>query len=660
MANKDLRTGVTSIHEDIIREVEETDWTVDPAEDEDLCSMSETPAVDQKTQQVKNGCTEENEDDDFDVDELECVDEAAEDDRRDRERYERRHRYPRDEPSRHLNAREKYRPPSYHPYSRKDHSSRLDYHSSRGSHRSDRRFDAAGHRMSPPKRVTNERSSNRRFQHMRSTEHGRLKTTEREENDIPFEDLELEEVDCYDEVGSGDSDYGDTTSASGESHTGEYQDPVDVKLLPRVHGGTDVDDDFPDLCEDIDVDAMRRAAAAADVVLPDYEPESSHVNSSPSTRQAPASNGFGQREDARIRNYTTSSSARGYYRVAGRDDRRDEARHRHHHYVGRDKHGSTRYSRTEHVDSKSTGADRHRERSAATREARPSTSSGIHHEESHGREDSAIISVKGPLARGWCTGEEEEEEKEALRSNVPTLSKPDSESSSRSKYRVEAVTDGAKRKADDGEEGSPSRHSKVHRASSPSRRKHSDSTRAEADSSLKSEKDSRRDSGSYHSRRDVRSPKRTATTSHFQQKSATANDITEKIPSLLDICIDEPPPSSQSVPSSLPHDSVSRDSLPMSASGKQHQRNAREHVNEGERVVPKTRSLLDLDLPPPDRDTMRRYAIVLNGYELTKRHSRSRTGHKPEPRRTPASSPRRTDRHERPRQPRSYVNGLRR
>ncbi|VDL84356.1 unnamed protein product, partial [Nippostrongylus brasiliensis] len=504
-----------------------------------------------------NGCTEENEDDDFDVDELECVDEAAEDDRRDRERYERRHRYPRDEPSRHLNAREKVRVSMVVLFRVFGQSELLD-----------------------------------------------------------------------DEVGSGDSDYGDTTSASGESHTGEYQDPVDVNLLPRVHGGTDVDDDFPDLCEDIDVDAMRRAAAAADVVLPDYEPESSHVNSSPSTRQAPASNGFGQREDARIRNYTTSSSARGYYRVAGRDDRRDEARHRHHHYVGRDKHGSTRYSRTEHVDSKSTGADRHRERSAATREARPSTSSGIHHEESHGREDSAIISVKGPLARGWCTGEEEEEEeeKEALRSNVPTLSKPDSESSSRSKYRVEAVTDGAKRKADDGEEGSPSRHSKVHRASSPSRRKHSDSTRAEADSSLKSEKDSRRDSGSYHSRRDVRSPKRTATTSHFQQKSATANDITEKIPSLLDICIDEPPPSSQSVPSSLPHDSVSRDSLPMSASGKQHQRNAREHVNEGERVVPKTRSLLDLDLPPPDRDTMRRYAIVLNGYELTKRHSRSRTG----------------------------------
>ncbi|VDL84743.1 unnamed protein product, partial [Nippostrongylus brasiliensis] len=48
--------------------------------------MSETPAGDQKTQQVKNGCTEENEDEDFDVDELECVDEAAEDDRRDRER----------------------------------------------------------------------------------------------------------------------------------------------------------------------------------------------------------------------------------------------------------------------------------------------------------------------------------------------------------------------------------------------------------------------------------------------------------------------------------------------------------------------------------------------------------------------------------------------
>lgn len=72
----------TSMHEDIIREVEEIDWTIDPAEDENnACYGFDTVNDDSGTSQHDRAT--ENDDDDFDVDELECVDEAAEDERRD-------------------------------------------------------------------------------------------------------------------------------------------------------------------------------------------------------------------------------------------------------------------------------------------------------------------------------------------------------------------------------------------------------------------------------------------------------------------------------------------------------------------------------------------------------------------------------------------------
>ncbi|EYB82808.1 hypothetical protein Y032_0350g3219 [Ancylostoma ceylanicum] len=40
-----------------------------------------------------------------------------------------------------------------------------------------------------------------------------------------------------------------------------------------------------------------------------------------------------------------------------------------------------------------------------------------------------------------------------------------------------------------------------------------------------------------------------------------------------------------------------------------------------DKELPKSRSLLDLDIPPPDRKMMRQYAIVLNSLELTQRPS---------------------------------------
>lgn len=82
-------------------------------------------------------------------------------------------------------------------------------------------------------------------------------------------------------------------------------------------------------------------------------------------------------------------------------------------------------------------------------------------------------------------------------------------------------------------------------------------------------------------------------------------------------------PTTTAAPPSL-IESVIRDDLAVAGGGSRGQTYA--DTKKSGRTATKNRSLLDMDIPPPDRDTMRRYAIVLNSCELTKRHSNSRSG----------------------------------
>ncbi|KAK6048759.1 hypothetical protein COOONC_13737 [Cooperia oncophora] len=165
-----------------------------------------------------------------------------------------------------------YRLDRFRPYPRREafRGRRL-----RDTYRPSKQHSDDERRKSSRSRSSRERSPRR---HTRNSSHERTHQNKADidDKDIPFE--ELEEVDCYDEVGDGDSEFTDGASGTGESNSGEDDDLDDVSMLPSAHGASNGDDDFPDLCEEIDVDAMRRAAAAAtNAVLFDENPHESPV-----------------------------------------------------------------------------------------------------------------------------------------------------------------------------------------------------------------------------------------------------------------------------------------------------------------------------------------------------------------------------------------------
>ncbi|KAK5969972.1 hypothetical protein GCK32_013498 [Trichostrongylus colubriformis] len=628
-----------------------------------MCASLGTLNTDTETS--KNGFgAEDCDEEDFDIDELECVDEAAEEERRERIDHERGRRLREGRKRAEIPA--KYRLDRFHPYPRRGREG------FRGPRRRDtylphKRHSNDEHRKSSRNRSSHERSPRR---HTRDSSHERSHRHHKRDNDekdIPFE--ELEEVDCYDEVGDDSSEFTDGASRTGESHSGEDDDLGDTSIQPSVHGtSNDIDDDFPDLCEEIDVDAMRRAAAAASTnVLFADEHEPSELISSPPKQEVTKTNGVSYRGDEG-KNGVSSRS----YRTTVNGDGRDEAR-RHHRYVERHEHRSSRYSKDSR-DSRTyrngsrTRDDRHREKRASSREARPSTSGHSERQEKSTRDDAEIISVRGPLARGWCQVDEKEDVTSSLKPSSTSKSgsggnitirdsssRKDAESKKRRSHSDGADTDTSTEGPTSYSKSSPLPKRTGSYMASPSTAKDSTFTHRSP-----KKRDQEEDRDSYRSpKHDIKSPQRKPSSNHQQQRNGTAISTKEKIPSLLDMCINGL--ESQQGPTTISLlDSVIRDSqfAKDTTQGDRYAGNG----NENGRNSLKSRSLLDMEIPPPDRNVMRRYAIVLNSCELTKRQSNARSGnHNREvPSRSPLiSSPRRNDRYERPRQPRAYAHGVR-
>ncbi|XGW27061.1 hypothetical protein V3C99_007559 [Haemonchus contortus] len=666
----------TSIHEAIIREVEEIDWSVDPTEEEgEMCTS--VGQVNDEVETSKKDCDVED-DEEFDIDELECVDEATEEERRERrhEREERRSH----ERRKHSDIPAKYRTDRYHPYPRRG---RFGGRRARDSYRPSKHHSDEERRKNFGGRSSHERSP-RRHARDSSSERSPRSKRDNDEKDIPFE--ELEEVDCCDEIGEDGSD---GASGTGESHSGEDDDLDDVNVLPKVQSTTNVDDDFPDLCEEIDADAMRRAAAAAvsNVVLFADELEPPEIISSPPRSKVSTTNGDSHRGD---REKNGVSSRR--HRTSVNGDRRDEVR-RHHRHVDRDEQRSTRYSKTQngsrnredrHHEKRAEdrkhekrassrearpSEDRHHEKRASSREARPSTSDQSDRPEKSARDDTEIISVRGPLAGGWCQMDDEKATPSSSdpRSTTKTGREDDRTRSKSSSANVSSSS--TKRRSNSNEEDRDKSEgsTKYRKTSSPTRNRapHAPSPSIIKDGSPISGSPKKRDRCSSResdrsSKRDIRSPPHWSSPSHQQQRNGTAIGVKEKIPSLLDMCINGLEPHQPSTTMSL-IDSVIRDSFHFSdetANGESCNING----DEIERKTMKSRSLLDMDIPPPDRSTMRRYAVVLNSCELTKRRINVRTGNpkRDVPSKSPRiTSPKRNDHHERHRQPRAYVHGVR-
>uniref|UniRef100_A0A1I7XG05 R3H domain-containing protein n=1 Tax=Heterorhabditis bacteriophora TaxID=37862 RepID=A0A1I7XG05_HETBA len=275
----------SNIDDDIIRELEETDWTVDPADEEDGDEhVAQTRGIEEERATVEKD--EQPDDDlDFDLDELECVDEDADEEKRDRKESES------SDTRRNVDKRvnscknDKIRIDSNR--DRLKHSSR--HHPYRIYEREDRekrgRFnkypdmDRQRRINSPsPGRSKSRRDRDRR----RKLEYLKKRGALREkEHDIPLEELELEEVDCCDD----DDDSGDLICESTDTSLTSTHEPqngamirsafialictdpfwlaVEVVRFRHDDDMADASLDFPDLCEEIDVEAMRRAAANA-------------------------------------------------------------------------------------------------------------------------------------------------------------------------------------------------------------------------------------------------------------------------------------------------------------------------------------------------------------------------------------------------------------
>ncbi|KAK6746528.1 hypothetical protein RB195_000042 [Necator americanus] len=654
----------TSVHEDIIREVEETDWTVDPVEEEDVLSCATANEANSKEDVANNGHDVESEDEDieFDPDELECVDEDAEEERkereeriRDRRRRTERYKYE-DKKHHHSDARSRHIVERHHPYSRHERGRNFG-----GAHEIER---VDRHRIEPfrlrrpfnhkPRRVESYLRKRRRSS---SSDRSTKERRNGDEGDVPLEDLELEEVDCYDDVGDDGSEFTDGASGADESH-GEDEDLDDVSMS-RSRGPNHVSsvdgDDFPDLCEEIDEDAMRRAAAAAAVktiVLP--QSLSAKVISSPPVKTegtvAKSRETSPYRRDSSSRKMGNSTFL-WHHRSKRNGERHDDEARRRHQYQERNGNRSKREDRM-HADKEKK--DRVRENRDDSSVHRTYTAAKLVATEMCRNDDTELISVKGPLAHGWCSVDDEE---------LPSTSSASPKSSN-------AVDDsrkgGSLRRCSFGtvENTATEVRYTSSMVTSPIRNNESSSKSAGRKHSTSPPNSPRKkDYGLHGLPRDYcSSPKSRTSEHHHQHQQLHAGRSTAilgstsigKIPSLLDICIKEPMDLQQ--PSTVLSGIGSR--VRMDGGNVHVQRREADADNE----KPKSRSLLDLDIPPPDRKMMRQYAIVLNSLELTQRPSRIRAERRSLDVPTKIqrlSTPRTNDHSERSRQPRSYVRGVR-
>ncbi|KAL6738332.1 hypothetical protein Aduo_011892 [Ancylostoma duodenale] len=524
----------TSVHEDIIREVEETDWTVDPNEDEDMSSCT-TANVANSKEEVSNGHdVNENEDEDieFDPDELECVDEDADEERREREeriREERRHseRRKREEKRHHhLDSRSRHSVERHHPYSRHERGDRRGFRSAREIGKPDRRpIEPRRLRKPYDPKVRRVESYARKPQRPSSADRRRKDRKDGDEKDIPFEELELEEVDCCDEVGDDDSEFTDGVSGTSESHAGEDDDFDDVSMSrsrgPNHVSNVEDGDDFPDLCEELDEDAMRRAAAAAaanNIVLSQRSPTRTISSPPPEpegmvSKPREASSSHQRDYDSRkIATGTPSRHSRSN-RIGERNE--DEARRRHH-YTGRNEYRSRRDDRR-HADERGR-RDRTRERHE-TREKQDtssnqcaSTSAKPETTEKCRRDDAELISVEGPLAHGWYSVDEQPSTSsgspESAKVNGTEHQKDDSVR--RGSITTEENSTTEERSAKSSAVVSPSRHTEHRSSPSTARSKHGVSPFASP---------KRKDHGLRGSPREYSSsPKRKSLDHHHQQK----------------------------------------------------------------------------------------------------------------------------------------------
>ncbi|CAJ0604230.1 unnamed protein product [Cylicocyclus nassatus] len=668
----------TSVHEDIIKEVEETDWSVDPTEEEGLMSCSTANTSKTTEEAAKNSSSKvENGDEDveFDPDELECVDEDAEDERRERkEREEERRRHERhkheERKHHHSDTHSRHSVEHHHPYSRHDRD-RRDYY---GSDRL-RRRSADHKRLRKPydprcRRV--ETYVPRRSRHSSGDKpHSREKErTAADDRDIPLDELELEEVDCCDEVGDDRSDYADGTSSACGSYSGE-DDDYDGLSMSRSRGPNHMSslgdgDDFPDLCEELDEDAMRRAAAAAaakNIVL--SSESQADVNSPPppgtgKVVRKPHDDTYSHRRETELRRNGRNGEVAPSRHMRG-SRHEDDARRRRHFMESNYK---SRRGEWRRIDERRRGDDRtdkarsSRETPGAQR-ALVVTKSDTTTEMCR-RDDAELISIKGPLAHGWYSGDEEEQMPTSSQSSPKSTYASDSERRMSVTQRSASVTDDADDTAKKVRLRSftlvpPTRHNTNSAASPPPRIKNSSLPTSPR----------KRDLGKRGSSRDSSSSPVRKTPDHRRQQQqqqqtngATVvhgNNVNGKIPSLLDMCIKEPKELQQG-PSTVNGVTTSR-ALADAITQRIQRRDAA-----ADKEIPKSRSLLDLDIPPPDRNLMRQYAIVLNSLELTQRPSYSRANRR-KPEKMPVmarmSSPRLSDHYEHPRQPRLYVHGKR-
>ncbi|KHJ96211.1 hypothetical protein OESDEN_03831 [Oesophagostomum dentatum] len=466
-----------------------------------------------------------------------------------------------------------------------------------------------------------------------------------------------------DEVGGDDSEFTDTASGTGESRAGEDDDFDDVCML-RSRGANYAssvgdEDDFPDLCEDIDADAMRRAAAAAsdNVVLSQVSP-ADHTSLPPSSRVEIArkpSETTSLRKDQHRYKPASAPQSRHVPDNRNGDRREDEARRRRH--------------STERSECRTRRSDRRPEKLRERIDRgnhvfnvhRTSTSKISEVVDVCRRDDAELISVKGPLAHGWCSVDDEQKPSTSL--VLPKPAKVGDCEDARDTLTRHHLLDTAET------ESSLAKRTEEHTAdlstalrqgpsepdltSSSSRTKHGIPVQASS---------RKRDFGIRSSSKEHRSSPRRKTPEgrheHHHHTNGTAvihgSGTAGKIPSLLDMCIKEP--------KELQHGSAILTGLGSSTKMDDVNAQLQRRCVDTDKDVHKSRSLLDLDIPPPDRKMMRQYAIVLNSLELTRRPSYARSDKRnPEiPAKIPRlSSPRSAERYERSRQPRSYTRGIR-
>ncbi|KAE9418504.1 hypothetical protein Angca_000744, partial [Angiostrongylus cantonensis] len=554
----------------------------------------------------------ESDDVDFDPDELECVDEDAEEERRDREDMhdrERAEKYRYDR-SRH-SVRDRHR---YHPYSRRNLGTRYE----------SRTFEDVRRRKKPlsspfgntPAWLFRERvkSSSR----VRSSRNRR----DRDDRDIPLEELELEEVDCCDEIGDDDSKLIDGSSDMGKCSSGDDDDHNDDNLCSRVYDMSNVVDDFPDLCEDIDVDAMRRAAAATNVVVLNTG-ECVRPDTSLPTRSIVATSETTIRNDRDAQKMGTTTSRTN--RSINNNGRKDEARRRHHHHETRNE-----LRRSTHSERRLEQRERDRlsEKMMWLRDVPPSTSGQTGLPEKV-RYDAEIISAKGPFSYGWCSVDEEE---------VSTEPGNSAKVYRENDYEVTEGHSVKRRFTTDAEE---SRYDRTRRdkISSTIRKELPNTKNGEVASSTESPKkdcqmsDICEDHG-LAIKETSASPRSTARLFHHTGEQLclytqclirSAVGVAEKIPSLLDMCLKGPMQLQTSQLTSLTDGNINRISFSMVDRASREQKCVDDRTECCNEML-RSRSLLDLNIHPPDQKAMREYAISLNNRELAKRPVEERSG----------------------------------